>query len=91
MHPLICATIATGSEILLQKILDFRQIFEPLEKNFDAFVWRHLSRKSVGKRAMRPKKQMAIVVPYILLASGTASASRVPAPPKIRASIKKMR
>ena len=60
----------------------FRQISEPLEKILDAFCWRHLSRKSAETRATRQEKQMTIVAPYILLASGTASAGRVPAPPE---------
>ena len=56
MHPQFCATTGTGSEIRLNKSLIFGQSFEPLDKNFEAFFWRRLSRNSAEKRATRQEK-----------------------------------
>ena len=83
MQPPFCATTGTGSEILLQKIKDFRQMLKPLEKISGAFLLAPTEQKVGRKTGDAPrKKHMAIVVPYILLASGKASAGRVPAPPE---------
>ena len=66
-------------------------MFEPLEKNFDPFFWRQLSRKSAEKGRRAKNKQMATVGPYIYLLQGQPLQAEYRLLLKIQASIKKWR